>query len=48
MLFTRTVDVHVAFLRQKIEPDPRHPRYIHTLYGHGYRFMSYSETLMVT
>jgi len=38
MVFTRTVDVHVAWLRQKIEPDPRHPRYIHTLYGHGYRF----------
>jgi two-component system alkaline phosphatase synthesis response regulator PhoP len=41
MVFTRTVDVHVAWLRQKIEPDPRHPRYIHTLYGHGYRFMGY-------
>jgi len=43
MVFTRTVDVHVAWLRQKIEPDPRHPRYIHTLHGHGYRFMTYSE-----
>jgi two-component system alkaline phosphatase synthesis response regulator PhoP len=42
MVFTRTVDVHVAWLRQKIEPDPRHPRYIHTLYGHGYRFTTYS------
>src|SRR5262249_10852178 len=48
MVFTRTVDVHVAWLRQKIEPDPRHPRYIHTLYGHGYRFMTYSETPLVT
>jgi two-component system, OmpR family, alkaline phosphatase synthesis response regulator PhoP len=44
MVFTRTVDVHVAWLRQKIEPDPRHPRYIHTLYGHGYRFMTYKES----
>ena len=43
MVFTRTVDVHVAWLRQKIEPDPRRPRYIHTLYGHGYRFMTHSE-----
>jgi two-component system, OmpR family, alkaline phosphatase synthesis response regulator PhoP len=40
MVFTRTVDVHVAWLRQKIEPDPRHPRYIHTLYGLGYRFIA--------
>jgi len=40
MVFTRTVDVHVAWLRQKIEPNPRQPRYIHTIHGHGYRFMS--------
>lgn len=39
IVFTRTVDVHVAWLRRKIEPDPRHPRYIHTVHGHGYRFM---------
>jgi len=43
MVFTRTVDVHVAWLRQKIEPDPRHPRYIHTLYGLGYRFIAASQ-----
>jgi two-component system, OmpR family, alkaline phosphatase synthesis response regulator PhoP len=47
MVFTRTVDVHVAWLRQKIEPDPRHPRYIHTLYGHGYRFTAI-ETPVLT
>lgn len=35
---TRTVDVHVAWLRQKIEPNPRHPRYILTLHGLGYKF----------
>jgi two-component system, OmpR family, alkaline phosphatase synthesis response regulator PhoP len=35
---TRTVDVHVAWLRQKIEPNPRHPQYILTLHGLGYRF----------
>ena len=35
---TRTVDVHVAWLRQKIEPTPRHPRYILTVHGLGYKF----------
>ncbi len=35
---TRTVDVHVAWLRQKLEEDPRQPRWIHTLHGTGYRF----------
>jgi two-component system, OmpR family, alkaline phosphatase synthesis response regulator PhoP len=39
-VFTRTVDVHVAWLRQKIEPDARHPQYIHTIHGHGYRFLA--------
>jgi len=29
--------VHVRNLRAKIEPDPRHPRYIETVYGVGYR-----------
>nr|WP_290670585.1 response regulator transcription factor [Ardenticatena sp.] len=35
---TRTVDVHVSWLRKKIEPDPSNPRYIHTVRGLGYRF----------
>jgi DNA-binding response OmpR family regulator len=35
---TRTVDVHVSWLRQKLEPDPHNPRYIVTVYGLGYRF----------
>lgn len=35
---TRTVDVHIRHLRQKIEPDPSNPRYIETLRGIGYRF----------
>lgn len=35
---TRTVDVHVAWLRQKLEVDPREPRYIVTVHGLGYRF----------
>jgi two-component system alkaline phosphatase synthesis response regulator PhoP len=36
---TRTVDVHVAWLRQKIEPNPRHPQYIVTVHGLGYKFV---------
>lgn len=36
--FDRTVDVHVANLRRKIEPDGRKPRYIQTVHGVGYRF----------
>jgi two-component system, OmpR family, alkaline phosphatase synthesis response regulator PhoP len=39
MPFTRTVDVHVAWLRQKIEPNPRHPQFILTVHGMGYRFV---------
>ena len=35
---TRTVDVHIAWLRQKIEEDPKNPKYIVTVHGHGYRF----------
>jgi DNA-binding response OmpR family regulator len=36
--YERTIDVHVKNLRKKIEPDPREPRYILTVYGAGYRF----------
>jgi DNA-binding response OmpR family regulator len=36
--FTRTVDVHVMRLRQKIEVDSRAPRFIVTAHGSGYRF----------
>ena len=36
--FTRTVDVHVAGLRQKLEPDPRQPRFFVTVQGLGYKF----------
>ena len=35
---TRTVDVHVAGLRQKLESDPKHPRLIWTVLGLGYKF----------
>jgi two-component system response regulator RstA len=36
--FDRSIDVHVSRLRQKIEPDPRHPRYVKTVRGAGYIF----------
>ena len=35
----RTVDVHVAGLRRKLEPNPHVPRYLLTLHGLGYRFV---------
>jgi DNA-binding response OmpR family regulator len=34
----RTIDVHVRHLREKIEPSPAEPAYIHTVRGVGYRF----------
>jgi DNA-binding response OmpR family regulator len=34
---TRTLDVHISWLRQAIEVDPRRPRYLKTLRGVGYR-----------
>ena len=37
---SRTIDVHVAWLRQKLEQYPQNPRYIHTVRGVGYRFAS--------
>jgi two-component system, OmpR family, alkaline phosphatase synthesis response regulator PhoP len=39
MPVTRTVDVHVGLLRQKLEPNPRHPQYFLTVHGLGYKFV---------
>ncbi|MFN2291297.1 MAG: response regulator transcription factor [Anaerolineae bacterium] len=36
--YDRSIDSHVKNIRRKIEPDPRQPRYIQTVYGVGYRF----------
>ena len=41
---TRTVDVHVRWLRQKIEEDPSAPKYVLTVRGLGYRFAPASNT----
>ena len=38
--YERSIDVHIRNLRTKIEPQPSKPRYIHTVYGMGYRFSS--------
>lgn len=35
---TRTVDVHVAWLRQKLEDNPKYPQFIQTVHGFGYKF----------
>jgi two-component system alkaline phosphatase synthesis response regulator PhoP len=36
--YTRTVDVHIAWLRQKLEDDPKQPQWIVTVHGVGYKF----------
>ncbi len=36
--YERAIDAHVKNLRRKLEPDPREPRYVLTVYGVGYRF----------
>jgi DNA-binding response OmpR family regulator len=36
--YERAIDTHVKNLRRKLEPEPRSPRYILTVYGVGYRF----------
>lgn len=39
---TRTVDVHIAWLRQKLENDSRYPKHILTVHGFGYKFIGES------
>ncbi len=36
--FERTVDAHIKNLRHKLEPDPKNPVYVETIFGVGYRF----------
>jgi two-component system alkaline phosphatase synthesis response regulator PhoP len=36
---TRTVDVHIAWLRQKLETNPHYPQFILTIHGLGYKFV---------
>ncbi|HYJ47113.1 MAG TPA: response regulator transcription factor [Pyrinomonadaceae bacterium] len=39
-ILTRTVDVHVGLLRQKLEDDAKNPRHFLTMRGHGYKFVA--------
>ncbi len=36
--YERAIDAHVKNIRRKLEPDPRHPRFVLTVHGVGYRF----------
>jgi DNA-binding response OmpR family regulator len=36
--YERSIDAHIKNLRKKLEPDPRNPAYVLTVYGVGYRF----------
>jgi two-component system, OmpR family, response regulator RegX3 len=40
---TGTLDVHIRWLREKVEKDPGHPRYIRTVRGVGYKFVADSD-----
>jgi len=42
--YERAIDSHIKNLRRKLEPDPRRPRFILTVYGVGYRFADDRET----
>jgi len=37
--YERTIDAHIKNLRAKVEPNPKNPRYIETVFGVGYRFV---------
>jgi two-component system alkaline phosphatase synthesis response regulator PhoP len=41
--YERTVDVHIKNLRHKIEEDPKHPRYVLTVHGLGYKFVESAD-----
>jgi len=36
--YERTIDAHIKNLRAKLEPEPKKPQYIETVFGVGYRF----------
>jgi two-component system phosphate regulon response regulator OmpR len=38
-VFDRSIDVQISRLRKLVEDDPAHPRYIQTVWGHGYVFV---------
>lgn len=42
-VYDRTIDAHIKALRQAIEPDPKRPQFIETVFGSGYRFIGEAE-----
>jgi DNA-binding response OmpR family regulator len=42
-VYDRTIDAHIKALRQSIEIDPKHPQFIETVFGSGYRFIGEPE-----
>jgi len=42
---TRTIDTHVTWLRQKLEENPKFPKYILTVHGLGYKFVGRTASL---
>jgi DNA-binding response OmpR family regulator len=43
--FNRTVDVLISRLRQKLNEDPKHPRFIKTVWGSGYKFIGEEDEM---
>lgn len=43
VLLDRTIDSHIRRLRQRIEPNPKQPRYIQTVFGIGYQFANFNH-----
>ena len=43
-LDTKTVDVHIRWIRKKIEPEPENPKYIETVRGVGYKFSTHKAS----
>ena len=41
--YERAIDAHIKNIRRKIEPDPREPRYVQTVFGVGYRFAEFPD-----
>jgi two-component system response regulator RegX3 len=41
----RTLDVHIRWLREKLEPEPAHPRLLLTVRGVGYRLVTPDEVI---
>jgi two-component system alkaline phosphatase synthesis response regulator PhoP len=41
--FDRTIDVHIRNIRAKIEPDPKNPRSVQTVYGVGYKLVEAAD-----